>query len=129
MHLGSSTTAAATTGPAQGPRPASSMPHTCRVPLRMAFSSIVKSGPIPPCPSLSMTGAKRKPLPVAGEGCKLVQVRAERRGVVVDEAVYLVLRPVHGIVVQGGVGAFRIDDGLGQSLVGDDPARRRAAAS
>ncbi len=48
MALRSSTTAAATTGPAHGPRPASSMPQTRSMPCRIASSSMVKSGSNPP---------------------------------------------------------------------------------
>ena len=42
---GSSTTAAATTGPASGPRPASSVPATGQMPRLRAASSMEKSGP------------------------------------------------------------------------------------
>jgi hypothetical protein len=68
MQSGSSTTAAATTGPAHGPRPASSMPHTSRVPFRIAASSIVKSGSNPPM------------LPFMGEGLEKRQLFARLLG-------------------------------------------------
>ena len=44
MRLGLSTTAAATTGPASGPRPASSSPATGQSPSLIAFFSNAKSG-------------------------------------------------------------------------------------
>ena len=44
IRFGSSTTAAATTGPASGPRPASSTPATRRKPSRKSLRSVRKFG-------------------------------------------------------------------------------------